>query len=466
MPGITERERALQDKRAQAYGVMKSVLEKYDDDNASLTVEDRKRYDDAQAELDEATGDLDRVRKYRQTEEGKNDAALRNGQTRDEKDSAEDRYAKAYSRYLRHGFSGMNSEDAQMVQATLISDEDRTENALSTAPGAGVDGSAGFLVPQGFWANLQIALKAYGGLLPLTNILETSSGQPLPWPTTDPTGQVGSYITENTQLTSSTTIEFGQGMLHAWFIKSGVILASLAIINDSAFDVDAFVTDRMGEQIGRKVAAELHGGAGQASQALTGINTSLVAWNQTNTAGATPAAGGYYQPANSETAFWLGAAGGTTATATLAHGMISWGSVLGMIGTIDPAYRNAGTCTFVMNDQTQQNLRQLTDGFGHPIWQPDLTMGPSDGAVARIQGFPVTIDQNASSVSTTGGTAGGLLFGDFKRAMVVRQVNQAGTMRLTERYADFLQVGYLGFVRMDALPNDLRAVAQYKSGAS
>ena len=83
-----------------------------------------------------------------------------------------------------------------------------------------------------------------------------------------------------------------------------------------------------------------------------------------------------------------------------------------------------------------------------------------------ISGFPVVIDQNTSSVSTTASTAGGLLFGDFKTAMVVRQVNGAHTMRLTERYADYLQVGFLGYVRMDARSNDLRAAAYYSTNAT
>jgi hypothetical protein len=39
-------------------------------------------------------------------------------------------------------------------------------------------------------------------------------------------------------------------------------------------------------------------------------------------------------------------------------------------------------------------------------------------------------------------------------------------MRLDERYADFLQVGFLGFVRMDSRSNDLRAVSMYRSPAS
>lgn len=463
MAGISEHERSIQDQRGQVFDTMKTIMEKFDS-GTDLTVEDRKTYDDAELRLQTLDADLKRSRTFRQIDEGKDLSAETRGVSRDNKDSAEKRYQDAYVSWFKGGVNGLTAEEREIFNGANT--EYRAGAALGTVAAAGSDGSAGFLVPQGFWDNLQVALKAYGGLLNLANVIKTDSGAPMPWPTTDPTGQLGIYLTENTALNGSDLIEFGQGMMHAWFISSDVIKASYAILNDSAFDVDQFVTDRIGERIGRKIAAELHTGAGAVSSALTGLSTSLTAYAQTNTAGATPAIGGYYQPAAAEKAFWLGASGGSTAAATLAGGQISWGSVLGMIGTVDPAYRAMGRACFVLNDVVQQNIRQLTDGFGHPLWQPDLTVGPSSGPVARIEGFPVVVDQNAASVSTSGGTTGGLLFGDFKTALNVRMVNQAGTLRLTERYAEFLQVGYIGYVRLDSVPNDLRAVAQYKAGAS
>jgi HK97 family phage major capsid protein len=47
-------------------------------------------------------------------------------------------------------------------------------------------------------------------------------------------------------------------------------------------------------------------------------------------------------------------------------------------------------------------------------------------------------------------TAKTVAFGDIEEAYVVRQVRGAQVMRLTERYADFLQVGFLAFQRWDA----------------
>jgi len=115
-----------------------------------------------------------------------------------------------------------------------------------------------------------------------------------------------------------------------------------------------------------------------------------------------------------------------------------------------------------MNDLTLTNLRIITDGFGHPLWQPNPQIGEAD----MLWGFPYLVDQNMPNVSTSTSTVGGLWFGDFKRAMVVRQVNGGGVMRLTERYADYLQVGFLVHIRMDSQPNDMRAVVEYKTNSA
>lgn len=452
MPGMNERERALKEERANVWNGMTAIMEKMDNGD-TITVEDRKAFDDAEKRLQVIEGDLDRVKKYAAADRAKDEQAAQRGITRDQRDGQRDAYAEAFTTYLKRGVSGLTEEQRTTLDA----------NALQTA-GAGVTTAGGFLIPQGFWHNLQIALKAYGGLLNLCNVIPTDTGNPMPWPTNDPTAIVGSYITEGNQLGFQDYV-FGQGMLFAWTLTSNVILASIQIIEDSAFDVDQFVTDRAGEAIGRLIAQELHTGAGSASKALTGVHTA-------NAALGTPR---YFQPSGTDSPFTL--ASPSAGVPARAAGLISFASIAAMVHSVDPAYRagqhrnsldlgagkpGPGGCYWVMNDNTLTNLRIITDGFGHPLWQPNPQVGEAD----MLWGFPYMIDQNMPSVSTSTSTAGGLWFGDFKRAMVVRQVNGGGTMRLTERYADFLQVGYLVHLRMDSQPNDMRAVVEYKTNSA
>ncbi len=453
---------ALKQKRAQVWDGMEAILTTARSEDRGLSDSERTEFDNREAEYAQLTADIERVERHESRNRARDDVAETRGVSRDELDNADKRYEEAYNRWFRRGIGGLSAE-----QRTVLD----SGHGLNTAPGAPAAGSTGYnggyLVPQSYWHNLQIALKEYGGILEYCNVLTTETGAPMPWPTVDPTGIVGSYITEQNSLgfggdSAGGDYQFGQGMLSAWTIVSGVILASLQLIEDSAFDVDSFVSDRIGEACGRKVAAELHSGSG--TNAFLGVETALTAKGH----GSAYGQGGVYLSGTATkfsataggSAFTL--QGGTTAQAKLANGLIGWDDIQGMKITVDPAYRKSGRCVWVMNDQTGAMLRTITDAYGHPIWQNSVTAGTPD----QIDGYAVVVDQNTSSVSTTASTAGGLLFGDFHTAMVVRQVNGAHTMQLRERYADFLQVGYLGYVRMDSRSNDLRAAALYSTNAT
>ncbi|MEO7836211.1 MAG: phage major capsid protein, partial [Acidimicrobiales bacterium] len=56
-----------------------------------------------------------------------------------------------------------------------------------------------------------------------------------------------------------------------------------------------------------------------------------------------------------------------------------------------------------------------------------------------------------------------ILFGDFRAAYIIRDVTGVQTLRLEERYADFLQVAFLLFQRSDGTlqqASALRAATQ------
>jgi HK97 family phage major capsid protein len=446
--GMSPRERALRDERARVWDGVKGVLERWNAGEHDLSVEERLAVDQANTRLSEIEKDLELVRGAQRSEAAKDEGAETRGVTRDQAEDADERYAKAFGKYLRRGERGLTSDERGMLMES---------RALSTSQ---IDAdAAGFLIPQGFWHNLQVAMKAYGGLLPYCREVRTATGNPMPWPTNDPTAVVGAYLSENTTIGTQDYV-FGQGMLNAWTIVSGVTLASIQLVNDSAFDVEQFVTERTGEAIGRKVAAELHSGSG--TSALLGVETALT----TRGAQASPALGGLFKSGRATS--WAATAGGnayayqfgTTATAKLANKLIGFDDIIGMIETVDPAYRD--DAVFVCNDVTMAMLRTITDAYGHPLWNPD----PRQGGVDNFYGKTVVIDQNTSGVSSSASTAGGLLFGSFSHAMVVRIVDQAGFLALHERYADALQVGYIAYVRMDARSNDLRAAALYSTNAT
>jgi HK97 family phage major capsid protein len=364
-------------------------------------------------------------------------------------------------------------------------------NSMTTGgvePGvAGATGySSGYLIPQGFWAQLSIALKAYGGLSSSFKYVQTDTGNPMPWPSTDPTNIIGHYITETNQLgfggdSAGTDYQFGQGMLNAWTIVSGVILASVQLIEDSAFDVDQFVADRIGEAIGRKLAQEVYSGTG--ATACLGINTALNARGSVGTAGgAIAATGGYVTLSAARTVPVFGNYTSPTLT-ELVGNVLAPTTLLSMLMAVDPVYYPNARWYF--NAQQAWAMRSITDAQGRPLLNfmngltaDDVTNTDYTAAspVATLFGFPVCIDNAVGNL--TASTCQGPIFGDLSKAMVLRVVRNDArvvtdshpvvptTMRLTERYADYLEVGYLGYLRVDSRSNDLRSAVTVRAAAT
>src|SRR5690348_128171 len=456
--GPTEREREVREQRATLWAQMSPLVTKL---NAGerLTVEDEKRYDDLDAELQPLDKELRRIvsaRDLAAEEAAGADLDTRGARSSEEIDR-ERREADAWERYLRHGAEGLRSDDRG-----LLTPQHRGEpvNGLETRVGPAGDAAplqtspgsqGGYLIPQGFWHNLQIALKQFGGVYPLFRQVDTETGNQMPWPTTDPTSLVAQLLTENTQVTPQ-DLSFGQGMLNAFTYVAGPFLASIQVEHDSAFNVQSFVTDRIGEAIGRSQAAVAWGGTGS-SQPL-GLTAAITAKGAGSVG-----AGGWYATTAAKQAFRVGS---NTATTELALGALSFDTVLDVITYVDPAYRKAGNCAWVMNDTDMQRQRKVSDAFGHPLWQPNVQVGGT--AADNLYGYPVHIDNNAPVIAAS--TLSGPVFGSLDHAMVARNVRQVGTMRLVERYADFLAIAYLGYMRYDIRSNDMRAVTQVKFAAT
>jgi HK97 family phage major capsid protein len=286
--------------------------------------------------------------------------------------------------------------------------------------------------------------------------VDTDSGQSMVWPTTDPTSIVAQLLTENTLVTPQ-DVTFGQGTLNAYTYVAGPFLASIQIVNDSAFSVDGFLRERISEAQGRAQAAATWSGTGS-SQPL-GITAALTAKGA-----ASVGSGGVYQVPAARKVYDL--ANQATSSTELVEGRPSFQSVLDLITMVDPAYRAAGgDARWVMNDLDLQHLRSVTDTFGHPLWQPSVTVGGNEPG-DRVYNYPVTIDNNAPGFSTSASTQGGPVFGSFTHAMVARNVRQVGVMRLNERYADYLAIAWMGFMRWDIRSNDMRAIATFKTNAT
>jgi HK97 family phage major capsid protein len=108
--------------------------------------------------------------------------------------------------------------------------------------------------------------------------------------------------------------------------------------------------------------------------------------------------------------------------------------------SVDAAYRS--NAEFMMNDLTVAAISKLLDGNGKPLWAAGIQVGAPD----TILNHPYVVNNDMAVMAAS---AKSILFGDFSKYMI-RDVLGITMMRLAERYADFLQVGFMAFMRTDA----------------
>ena len=273
------------------------------------------------------------------------------------------------------------------------------------------------------------------------------------WATNDPTNVVGALIAENTQITDL-DFTFGQGTMGAYLYSSGVHKVSRQLAQDSAFNVDAFIEARVAEALGRAEAAAAISGTGS-SQPL-GIITALAA-----ATGLT--SGGPFTLATAKKVNVFGPGSGSAGiqqVTELTAKALAPDTVNSLIASVDVAYRAQGA-KFYFNDTILAGIRNVVDGYGQPMYKG---LQSNDVKGLTLMEYPVVIDNNIPNL--TASMASGVLFGHLASTMVLRRVNGAGILALHERYADFLQVGYIGFERIDVRSNDLRAASVVVPAAS
>lgn len=427
----------LREKRNRVATQMRTLLDAAKDEGRGFNTEERSRWDKMVDEVAGIDAALEAESKLITIESslGKLDeteivpafadvAASRAGRVGRAKDNTP--HAIAFRKWARGGMEALDAAERQLMMARFVPNGDGTgmRNAQTITTTGG-----GYLIPQGFSYLLAEALKFFGGILGEVDVFETETGQPLPWPTDNDTANMGRILAINTQVTE-TDITFGQVTFNAYIGSSDIILVPLALIEDAFFDMDSYLARKLGTRLARQVT--YYGTVGSGSSQPTGIST------------ATTTAGNTVQ----------GATGETTSCV--------YNDLVNLLHLVDPAYRVRKTAKFMFADSTLKVLRKLVDGNNRPLWQPGLTAGFGTAFPETILDKEYVINQ---SVPAMAASAYSILFGDLSN-FKVRVVSKGGPdtaadnygkivrgvsmMRLVERYADYLQIGFTGFLRYDS----------------
>lgn len=328
----------------------------------------------------------------------------------------------AFSKWLRGGMEVLNAEERTQMRVTP---DVRAAQTLTTTGG-------GYLVPQGFSDKLEEALKWFGGILGNCDEFTTETGQPLPWPTVNDTGNTGRIIGVNTQVTE-TDLTFGQTTFGAYIFSSDSVLVPLALLQDSYFDLDAFIAKALGTRIGRKLNNRLTVGSG--TNEPNGLQTAVIA------------------------------AGNTTQGTTGETTSVIYNDLVTTLHLVDPAYRQQPDAKWMFHDSTLKVLRLLKDSAGRPLWQPALGAGFGNGFPETILDKPYVINNDMPVMAAN---AYSILFGAMKSYKVRRVAGGTTVLRLVERYADYLQVGFIGFMRADGnlLDAGTHPIAAFQNSAT
>lgn len=317
--------------------------------------------------------------------------------------------ALAFRSYLRSGYNGERFGLPRLTaeERELLRYESRDMGVGS--PTASIPTSV--LVPQGFYNEIETALKYYGPMVDVAKILDTATGAPLPYPTSNDTAQAAVIVGEGAQVTEQdvtvSNIVFG-----AWKLSSGVVKVSLELLQDSAFDLENFLKEQFALRFGRGLNSFFTNGTG--TNQPTGFMTAA-------TAGPT-AVGSSGNTGGAET-------GGTS---------IGTDDLVALEHSVDPWYRQGAI--YQLNDDTLKRLKQLKDKFGRPIYE-----SPQNGQPALLNGYPFRINNDLPTIALNAKT---VAFGNFQKYLI-RRVKQMSVLRLVERYADYGQVGFIAFARYD-----------------
>lgn len=414
---MSDRRKDLVERQNRLWNRMQELRRVSEDEKRDWTAEERTNYDAAEVELVQVSEDIERLERaaklekvdYRDAE-----AAAAEVEKRPSDEQRAAAYGEAFGLYMRGGMERLDGEQKRMLQANQS--EIRAQGIATGAAG-------GFLVPPGFRQTMQETMLAFGGIINHANVISTSSGQPLQWPTNNDTGNAGAILAENTAMTQQ-DVTIGTRTLGAYVYTSKLVLVSYQLLDDSAFNLDTWLPGKLGERIGRATATHLVSGTGTAQP--EGIATNATA----------------------------GKTGATGQTLT-----VTYDDLIDLEHSIDPAYRVSTKTRYVMNDATLKVIRKLKDTQNRPLWVPV----PTVGMAATINGWPYTIDQ---AMPAPAANAKSILFGDFNAGFIVRQVQDVQMVRMSERFADALQVGFFGFSRLDAKPDDGSAVRAYVHSAT
>lgn len=395
----------LRAKRAKAWDAAKAFLDSKRGADGLLSAEDVATYEKMEADVVNLGKEIDRLERQQALDAELNRAVNTPITGKPAALAGEEKTGRATAEYRKSFWNVMRSK---MPSPEVM-------NALQV----GTDSEGGYLVPDEFERTLVEALEEQNIFRTLAHVIQTSSGD-RKIPVVASKGSA-SWVDEEGAIPESDD-SFGQVSIGAYKLGT-MIKVSEELLNDSVFDLEAYISREFARRIGNKEEEAFFTGDG------TGKPLGVLA-----------ATGG--------------AEVGVTAAAAAAF---TADEIFDLFYSLKAPYRRSAV--FVMNDASVKALRKLKDNNGQYLWQPSLTAGAPDTLLNR----PV---YTSAFMPALAAGAKSILFGDLSYYWVADRQGRS-FRRLGELYAPTGQVGFLATQRVDGkliLPEAVK-VMQMKAAA-
>ena len=376
----------LVSKRANLWNAMNAFLDSHRNDKGVLSVEDDAKYADMEKEFEALTNEIKRLDRKEAIENELN-KPVNSPIFTDPKVEEEGKTGTASKAYKNAFFKNMRSK-------TVRPD---VQDALQI----GTDSEGGYLVPDEFEHTLVEALQEENIFRKIAHVIRTSSGD-RKIPVVASKGSA-SWVDEEGVIPDSDDA-FGQVSIGAYKLGT-LIKVSNELLNDSVFNLEAYVSKEFGRRCGAKEEDAFFNGDG------TGKPTGIL-----------------HATLGAET-------GVTSANATA----ITADEIIDLFYSLKAPYRKRAV--WILNDATVKAVRKLKDGNGNYLWQPALTEGSPD----RILGRPV---YTSAYMPTIAASAKTVVFGDFSYYWIADRQGRT-FKKLSELYATTDQTGFMATQRVD-----------------
>ena len=376
----------LREKRAKAWEAAKAFLDSKRGGDGLLSAEDTATYEKMEQEVVDLGKEIERLERQaaidaelnKPVSEPITNKPNNNPDGEEKKGRATDRYKKTFWNAMRR----KNFYDV--------------ENALQV----GTDSEGGYLVPDEFEHTLVEALEEENFFRRIATVVQTSSGdRKIPVVATKGTA---SWIDEEGAYPESDD-SFGQVSIGAYKVAT-MLKVSDELLNDSVFDLEAYISKEFGRRIGAKEEEAFFTGDGKGKP--TGI---------------------------------FNAAGGASDGVTTAAANITFDDVMDLFYAVKSPYRKKAV--WVLNDTTVKALRKLKDNNGNYIWQPSVQAGQPDMILNRPYHTSAYVPEVAAGAKV-------MAFGDFSYYWIADRQGRS-FKRLNELFAANGQVGFLASQRVD-----------------